>query len=98
MCNHGDEVLLWVPIPADLSHTGKFRWDKKGIDTCIAPLVDALNRARIFTESCCCGHGEMLGHIWLQDGRVLVVLPSGTTKDGVMSILSTAPSAGGDGE
>lgn len=29
MCAHGEEVLLRVPIPAHLSHTGQMRWDWK---------------------------------------------------------------------
>ena len=73
MCNHGDEVLLSVPIPAHLSHTGELRWDTKGVDSCIAPIVKALNDAGIYTASSCCGHGESDGVIILHDGRELIV-------------------------
>lgn len=71
MCKWGNEVLLLVPIPTELSHTGKFRWDYKEIDSCIAPIVKALNDARIYTSNNCCGHGKIDGTILLQDGRIL---------------------------
>lgn len=73
MCQWGNDVVLSVPIPANLSHTGEFRWDEKGIDACIAPIVKALNDAGIYTASCCCGHGKEDGVIHLQDGRVLII-------------------------
>jgi hypothetical protein len=73
MCKHGNEVILNVPIPANLSHTGRFRWDDKAVDSCIAPIVDALNKAGIYTSNCCCGHGQEDGSIFLHDGRVLIV-------------------------
>jgi hypothetical protein len=71
MCAWGDEVMLLVPIPAVLSHTGEFHWAEKGVDRCIAPIVAALNSAGIYTAGCCCGHGKMDGDIHLHDGRVL---------------------------
>jgi hypothetical protein len=73
MCKFGDEVMLVVPIPASLSHTGKFRWDSKGVDKCIAPIVDALNKAGIYTSSSCCGHGFLNGVISLHDGRLIEI-------------------------
>lgn len=73
MCKWGREVRLTVPIPAHLSHTGKFRWDEKLIDACIAPIVQALNDAGIYTGGCCCGHGKDTGWIALHDDRVLVI-------------------------
>ena len=73
MCKHGDEVLLRVPIPANLSHTSEFHWDVKAVDSCIAPIVDALNKAGIYTSGCCCGHGKEKGTIFLHDGRVLEI-------------------------
>jgi hypothetical protein len=73
MCKHGDEVLLSVPIPASLSHTGELRWETKSVDRCIAPLVKALNDAGIYTANCCCGHGETDGNIILHDGRTLTI-------------------------
>ena len=74
MCKQGNDILLNVPIPAHLSHTGEFRWDVKAIDSCIAPIVDALNKAGIYTSGCCCGHGESDGDIILHDGRTLVII------------------------
>jgi hypothetical protein len=73
MCNWGNDTILFVPIPAELSHTGKFRWDYKGIDSCIAPIVKALNDAGIYTSQSCCGHGKGDGVICLHDGRTLII-------------------------
>ena len=73
MCKHGDEVILRVPIPANLSYTGEFRWDLKGVDACIAPIVAALNDAGIYTSSSCCGHGTLNGVISLHDGRLIEI-------------------------
>lgn len=73
MCKWGTETLLLVPIPAELSYNGEFHWDVKGIDSCIADIVQALNDAGIYTANCCCGHGETHGSIILHDGRVLVI-------------------------
>ena len=73
MCEWGTEVELFVLIPAQLSHTGELRWDKKKIDACIAPIVDALNNAGIYTASSCCGHGKGDGEILLHDGRELII-------------------------
>ena len=87
MCRHGEEILLTVPVPAELSADRSPRWAYKGIDKCIAPLVDALNNAEIYTASCCCGHGDELGHIWLQDGRILIVLPNQATKDDLADMV-----------
>ena len=73
MCKWGDDVILNVPIPSELSHTGEFRWAEKGIDRCIAPIVKALNDAGIYTASSCCGHGQNSGEITLHDGRILAI-------------------------
>jgi hypothetical protein len=74
MCKWGNTIILMVPIPAYLSYTDKFRWDKKGIDSCIAPIVQALNNAGIYTSNCCCGHGKEDGEIFLHDGRKLIII------------------------
>ena len=73
MCEHGNDVVLFVPIPASLSYTGEFRWDWKGVDECIAPIVNALNMAGIYTSSSCCGHGKQCGIISLHDGRLIEI-------------------------
>ena len=66
-------IPLRVNIPAGLSHTGQEHWATKPIDACLAPIVEALNDAGIFTAACCCGHGQYEGSIILQDGRELVI-------------------------
>lgn len=73
MCKWGTEVILRVPIPADDSRDGRARWAEKGVDLCIAPIVQALNGAGILTASSCCGHGKADGSILLQDGRHLTI-------------------------
>jgi len=73
MCKWGTEVELTVLMPARLSYTGNPRWDVKKVDACISPIVKALNDARIYTASSCCGHGEIDGEILLHDGRMLVI-------------------------
>ena len=82
MCKWGTSVELNVLIPAALSHTGEARWTIKPIDSCIAPIVDALNRAGIYTAACCCGHGKSSGSIWLHDGRELVINYPKAVSDG----------------
>lgn len=74
MCQWGNSILLLVPIPPDLSYTGRARWAVKPIDACIAPIIQALNDAGILTAASCCGHGKADGEIWLQDGRKLIVV------------------------
>jgi hypothetical protein len=61
-----------VKISADLSSTGKEKWKDCHIDTCIAPLVKALQKGGINMRGSCCGHNRGLGEIRLQDGRVLI--------------------------
>ena len=43
------------------------------IDHCIHQIVAALNAGGVWTVACCCGHGQMVGRIDLEDGRVLFV-------------------------
>ena len=74
MCEWGNSTILLVPIPAELSYSGKFRWDYKGIDICIAPIVKALNDANIYTAQSCCGHGKGNGEIVLHDGTILIIV------------------------
>ncbi len=73
MCEWGTRKIVRVKIPADLSHSGKEYWKEAGIDSCIAPLVGALQSAGIDMRASCCGHGKGPGSIVLQDGRRLVV-------------------------
>lgn len=74
MCKWGTDELCLVPMPAELSHTGEFRWAIKGVDACIAPIINALNAAGIYTANCCCGHGKAPGWIALHDGRELWII------------------------
>ena len=77
MCQYGSDVILRVPIPASLAHDGRFRWDMKAVDSCLAPIVKALNDAGIYTSQSCCGHGKENGTIFLHDGRVITIsIPS----------------------
>lgn len=76
MCEWGNEVCCVVEVPADLSHTGAVFEKLVGIDSCIAPIVDALNKAGIKTRQSCCGHYKMDGQIDLQDGRMIIVRAS----------------------
>lgn len=69
-----DLVLVRVKIPADLAFTGKSKWKKVKIDACVAPLVAALQHAGIDMRGSCCGHGHSAGEIYLQDGRLLLIL------------------------
>jgi len=75
MCKHGDHVTLPVNMPAHLSYTDVDRWAYKPIDRCLAPIVQALNVAGIFTANSCCGHGTGPGSILLHDGRELTIAP-----------------------
>lgn len=45
------------------------------IDTCIHPLIAALNAGGVLTKACCCGHGFHPGVIILEDGRELFIAP-----------------------
>lgn len=73
MCDHGDDVMLVVPIDPKLAHDGKFRWVTRPVDRCLVPLLRALNDAGIYTSNCCCGHGKSPGSIILHDGRELTI-------------------------
>ncbi len=68
MCDWGDTIDLLVPISAEDSHTGEFRWAIKPIDKCLAPYIQALNTAGLLTGGCCCGHGKENGMIGFHDG------------------------------
>jgi hypothetical protein len=75
MCDRGNETIVRVKIPADLSCDGNEKWKDVGIDSCIAPIVSALQNAGIDMRGSCCGHGDGIGNIELADGRVLLILP-----------------------
>jgi hypothetical protein len=62
MCNRGTMTLIALK-------TGEL----VEVDSCLAPLVAALNDGGIPTRGCCCGHGVHNGHVELVDGRLLIV-------------------------
>lgn len=55
------------------------------IDWCIHQIVAALNAGGVWTKVSCCGHNRIIGHIGLEDGRVLYI-----AKDPDMHILKKA--------
>jgi hypothetical protein len=74
MCKWGNHVIVRVKIATDLSYTHQERWAEKGIDSCIAPIVKALQDAGIDMRGSCCAHNKGVGSIDLQDGRTLLIL------------------------
>jgi hypothetical protein len=56
----------------------------KGIDLCIADIVAALNAANITTVASCCGHGELLGNVILEDGRMITISETKRNSDGII--------------
>lgn len=75
MCNWGTDTQVRVKIAAALSSTGAEKWREMGIDSCIAPIVDALQKGGIDMLASCCGHGNAPGRIDLADGRVIAIHP-----------------------
>ena len=71
MCQWGTSTQVRVKILAHLSCTCESRWRDMGIDSCIAPIVKAIQMAGIDMVASCCGHGKGPGRIDLADGRVL---------------------------
>ncbi len=43
------------------------------VDSCIAELISALNKAGIYTEASCCGHGIRPITVALTHGRWLII-------------------------
>ncbi|MPZ13776.1 MAG: hypothetical protein GEU73_05030 [Chloroflexi bacterium] len=68
MCNDHSGTQVTVKHP----EKGLCRFD---VDTCIAPLVEALFAAGIPAVASCCGHGHRPGNIALEDGREIVIAP-----------------------
>lgn len=76
MCKWGTTTDVHLPV-AGWNGTGKPR--RSGsftipIDSCIAPIVKALNDGGVMTRNSCCGHGRGAGKIDLVDGRTLMVV------------------------
>ena len=74
MCKWGTYTTVKVTIPTYLSHTGEAFKKTCKIDSCIAPIVKALEEGGIMMTASCCGHGKADGRIDLLDGRTLMVL------------------------
>lgn len=83
MCEHGNTVLLLVLVPAHLAFEGVDTHKVKDIDSCIAPLVKALNEGGMTTVSSCCGHGKQPTRISLADGREVFIAPDYETAQAV---------------
>jgi hypothetical protein len=73
VCEWGKSVEVLVKITPHLSSTGREKWRYMGIDSCIADIVQGLQRAGIDMEASCCGHGKEDGYIVLADGRTLAL-------------------------
>lgn len=73
MCEWGNTVPVRVWIPPDLDCAGRGKWKDAQIDSCIAPIVQALQESGINMRGSCCGHGRGPGEIELADGRMLVI-------------------------
>ncbi len=73
MCKHGTDVILYLPIAANLSHTGKKYYRNVAVDKCISDIILALNSNGLETLASCCGHGKNDGQIFLMDGRELII-------------------------
>jgi len=72
MCRDRYQKVM-VRIPKDLSHLGRSYMREKKIDSCITPIVKALQEGGIDMRASCCGHGNGNGKILLQDGRNLII-------------------------
>jgi hypothetical protein len=70
MCEWGTLTELLVPLP---TKSGEIEWKLKGVDSCIASIVQALNDSGLYTLSSCCGHGTADGSIGLHDGRLITL-------------------------
>lgn len=73
MCKWGTDTQVRVKVAAHLSSTGEEKWRDFGIDSCIAPIVKALQEGGIDMLGSCCGHGKTTGWIDLADGRRLEI-------------------------
>lgn len=97
MCERGDIQVLKLP-----RSDGSL--EPVGVDSCIEPIVRALNDAGLRTVASCCGHGIRPGTVALADGREVLILPDFETARSVdplwpplaLPALRSAPT--GEGE
>jgi len=75
MCKRGSKRALEIKIPSYRSQTHKAYIQKINVDSCLYWVVKALNEIGVNTTYSCCGHGEGLGKISLEDGRHLLITP-----------------------
>jgi len=87
MCKWGTTEVLELTIPANLSSTGRAKFKRVDIDSCIAGIVRALNEIGITPVASCCGHGRRPGNIALADGRELIIAPDFETAREVEAYL-----------
>jgi hypothetical protein len=80
MCKWGTYKRLKLLRPKKYSKR-KFAY----IDSCIFPIVKALNKAKIETVASCCGHNKGLGSIALVDGRELLIAKDFKTARKIMN-------------
>ena len=73
MCEWGITTKMNVWIPESRSRYGVPYVKPIDVDSCIAPIVRALNDSGIPTIASCCGHGKKNGNIVLHDGRILEI-------------------------
>lgn len=62
MCKWGTHTIIGV-----IRRNNEFildGWHMKGVDSCIAELVQLMNIQGILTSLCCCGHGKYPGVIY----------------------------------
>ena len=95
MCGRDETVRMTITIPASISRTGKTRQKLVDIDSCIAPIVKALNDGGVVTVASCCGHGHRRGNIVLADGRWIDIYPDWQTW-GKANVLLDEPDIHGE--
>jgi hypothetical protein len=74
ICPCTTTIDVGCEIPSGYSHTRKRHKKICSIDKCLAPLIRALQAAKIVTTGCCCGHGECDGTVVFEDGTRLIVI------------------------
>jgi hypothetical protein len=68
MCDHNTAtVMVSVRTSSDSDE-----WKLVPIDSCLAPIIDALQKGGIVTSRCCCGHGKTDGFILLEDRLITI--------------------------
>jgi len=80
MCEWGNVETMEIVASSEYAADGEVHKKTIDVDSCIAPIVRALNEAGIKTIASCCGHGERVGIITLERGRNLLVLPDDSTE------------------